>query len=127
MIYGQCLCGKVKYIYRAHLEESILCFCKHCQLAQGGVMAWNSAIDQSKFELITGGEILKSYFHTPLKARVFCGECASPIYSYRKDLPNIIRLRLGTVTQGQIPSPNQSFYHQYQPAFIEIKGVKTFN
>ena len=37
MIKGQCLCGEI--------ENSILCYCQHCQQAQGSIAGWNSPID----------------------------------------------------------------------------------
>ena len=89
MIKGQCLCGAITYLYHGEIEQSILCFCRDCQLAQGTIVAWNSALKRSKFEICTGYQILKEYFHTPNKARVFCGICASPIFSYRLDLPGL--------------------------------------
>lgn len=120
MIQGQCLCGAVKYRYAAELEQSILCFCQHCRLAQGALFGWNSPIGKSKFQLLQGETDLQEYFHTENKARVFCRKCGSPIYSYRKDLPNILRLRLGTVTQGVIPAPKEQAYQEYKPEFICI-------
>lgn len=121
MLKGQCLCGEVSYIYHAELKNSILCFCLDCRQAQGGLCGWNSPIDQSQFEILMGSEYLKEYFHTPNKARVFCALCASPIYSYRLDLPDILRLRLGTVVEGVVPAPNEQFYADYKPDFVEIK------
>ncbi|HEX5381289.1 MAG TPA: GFA family protein, partial [Acinetobacter sp.] len=35
MIEGQCLCGTVSYRYHGEIEKSILCYCQHCQKAQG--------------------------------------------------------------------------------------------
>ncbi|WP_353141999.1 GFA family protein [Acinetobacter pragensis] len=122
MIQGQCLCGAVKYRYAADLECSIICFCQHCRLAQGAVFGWNSPIDESKFQLIQGLSSLKEYFHTPNKARVFCSQCGSPLYSYRTDLPNVLRLRLGTVTQGDLPAPKEGGFQHYQPDFICINS-----
>ena len=57
---------------------------------------------------------------------VFCviaQHCASPIYSYRTDLPNIIRLRLrlGTVTEGHLPAPQEEFFTEHKPSFIELR------
>lgn len=61
---------------------------------------------------------------------VFCiiaQHCASPIYSYRTDLPNIIRLRLrlrlrlGTVTEGHLPAPKEEFFTEHKPDFIELR------
>ncbi|WP_353939588.1 GFA family protein [Acinetobacter haemolyticus] len=82
---------------------------------------WNSPLDQSKFEFVKGRDQLKEYFHTPNKARVFCQQCGSPIYSYRTDLPNVIRLRLGTVTEGHIPAPTEEFFTEHKPKFIEVR------
>ncbi len=118
MIQGQCLCGRIQYHYLADIEESILCCCPHCKLAQGALFGWNSPIDRTKFKILQGSDALKEYFHTENKARVFCGQCGSPIYSYRLDLPHILRLRLGTVTQGKLPAPKELAYQEYLPNFI---------
>ena len=121
MIKGQCLCGEVQYQYHGEIENSILCYCQHCHQAQGSIAGWNSPIDQQKFEFLSGQNQLREYFHTPNKARVFCQHCASPIYSYRTDLPNIIRLRLGTVTEGHLPAPQEEFFTEHKPSFIELR------
>ena len=121
MLKGECFCGKVNYIYYTELKNSILCFCLDCRQAQGGLLGWNSPIEQSQFEILMGSEHLKEYFYTSNKARVFCSLCASPIYSYRLDLPHILRLRLGTVIEGFIPAPNEQFHTDHKPDFIKIK------
>ncbi|OTG99566.1 GFA family protein [Acinetobacter sp. ANC 4973] len=120
MVEGQCLCGLVTYRYHADIEKTIICYCEHCQRAQGSVFGWNSALDKSKFEISSGIKFLKEYFNSPHKARVFCQECGSPIYSYRVDLPEVIRLRLGTVTSGQLPAPTEQAYLEYKPSFLHI-------
>ena len=117
MLKGHCLCGAIQYEYHAALEQSILCYCRDCQQAQDGIMAWNSPIQKNFFKIIQGEDLLSAYFHTPNKARVFCRVCASPIYSYRIDLPQIIRLRLGTVVEGDIPAPTEIFYAEAKPEF----------
>ena len=120
MIEGQCLCGLVTYRYHAEIEKTIICYCKHCQRAQGSIFGWNSPLDKSKFEISSGIKFLKEYFHSPYKARVFCQECGSPIYSYRVDFPEVIRLRLGTVTSGELPAPTEQAYLEYKPSFLHI-------
>ena len=72
-------------------------------------------------QLISGQDQLKEYLHTPNKARVFCQNCGSPIYSYRTDLPNIIRLRLGSVTEGKLPAPKEEFFTEHKPNFVELR------
>ena len=120
MVKGQCLCGRVQYKYEGSIEKSMICYCKHCQMAQGAIFGWNAPIQKSKFEIASGIKFLKEYFHNSNKARVFCQECGSSIYSYRLDLPDILRLRLGTVTQGELPAPTEQNYIQYQPSFLHI-------
>jgi hypothetical protein len=44
----------------------------------------------------------------PPKARVFCSNCGSPMYSARDDLPSVRRLRLGTV---ETPFECKNPYH----------------
>ena len=124
MIEGQCLCGAVYYRYHAEIEKTILCFCQHCRRAQGSIMGWNSPIAREHFEVVRGLKYLKEYFHSPNKARVFCQECGSPIYSYRLDLPDIIRLHLGTVTQGKVPEPCEQAFAQYKPNFLAIESCE---
>ncbi|MFU8927721.1 GFA family protein [Acinetobacter puyangensis] len=121
MIRGQCLCGEVKYSYNAPIVETIICHCLDCQKAQGSLFAFNSPIDQQKFVIEQGKLALKEFFYTENKARVFCLHCGSPLYSYRKDLPHVIRLRLGTVTEGSIPTPKQAFFVQHCPDFLFIQ------
>lgn len=121
MLKGQCLCGTVKYHYLMPLFETIICHCTDCRQAQGTAFAFNSAIQKQYFVIDSGKQDLKEYFHSPEKARVFCGCCGSPIFSYRLDLPDIIRLRLGTVTLGEIPAPNQEFFTNDRCAFVTIE------
>ena len=110
MIKGSCLCGEIKYQYTAEIEEVVICHCGQCKLAQGTPFATNTLIDLSKFEWIKGKQNLQSYFSSPNKERVFCRSCGSPMYSSRTDLPEVIRLRLGTITEGHIPEPSYQIY-----------------
>jgi hypothetical protein len=110
MIKGACLCGRVQYQYAAEIKEVAICHCKQCKLAQGTPFATNAPVDLSNFEWTKGAQNLTSYFSSPNKMRVFCRTCGSPMYSQRTDLPDKIRLRLGSVTEGHIPEPNYQIY-----------------
>lgn len=68
------------------------------------------------------GEVQYQY-HGEIEQSIlcYCQHCASPIYSYRTDLPNIIRLRLGTVTEGHLPAPQEEFFTEHKPSFIELR------
>ena len=120
MIRGGCLCGAVRYEYDGEIVELSMCHCSQCRKAQGSAFVAASPIDASKFRLLAGAEMLKEYRAVPHKARVFCSQCGSPIYSARDDLPHVKRLRLGTV---ETPFTCANAYHQYtdsKAAWFEI-------
>jgi hypothetical protein len=97
MISGSCLCGGVRYEYDGEIQEVSMCHCSQCRRAQGSAFVAVAEIDASRFKLACGADLLKEFRAVPHKARVFCSNCGSPIYSARDDLPNVKRLRLGTV------------------------------
>lgn len=97
MLTGSCLCGGVRYEYRGQIDEISCCHCADCRKAQGSAFVAVSPIDARLFRLTAGAELLKEYRATPNKARVFCSRCGSPLYSVRDDLPDTLRLRLGTL------------------------------
>ncbi|MBB6096308.1 hypothetical protein HNQ60_005230 [Povalibacter uvarum] len=97
MIVGGCLCGAVRYEYEGEIGEISMCHCSMCRKAQGSAYVAVSPIDATKFRVTEGQEALKEFRAVPYKARVFCSNCGSPIYSARDDLPDVKRLRIGTV------------------------------
>lgn len=94
---GSCLCGKVRYEVSGDIDEVSMCHCKQCQKAQGSAFAAVAPVRSADFRITQGAEYLKEYRATPNKARVFCLECGSPLYSARDDRPEMKRLRLGTL------------------------------
>lgn len=54
-------------------------------------------IAASRFDLLTGSDLLTSYRATPGKERLFCSRCGSPLFSRRDDAPDKLRLRVGTL------------------------------
>jgi len=110
VIKGSCLCGGVRYEYHGEIEEISMCYCSQCRKAQGSAFVAVSPIDSARFKLISGAELIKEFRAVPHKARVFCSHCGSPLYSARDDLPEIKRLRLGTV---ETVFQCQKAYHTY--------------
>ena len=94
---GSCSCGKIHYQYHGEIDEISMCHCRDCQKAQGTAFVAITPIQSANFQFTQGAEFAKSHQCTANKARVFCGECGSPLYSERKDKPEVKRLRLGTL------------------------------
>jgi hypothetical protein len=110
MIKGSCLCEGIQYQYDGEITELAVCHCNMCKRAQGTPFVTNAPISFSAFKILTGSELLKSYYSSANKKRVFCSNCGSPIFSQRNDMPETIRLRVGTVTEGTIPRPSYQIY-----------------
>ena len=109
MLTGGCLCGAVRYEYYAEITEVIACHCLECRKAQGTPFVTNAPIDTAQFKLLSGADALKSYQSSVGKHRVFCGVCGSPLYSRLDSLPNVLRLRIGTL---ETPLPRNGVdYH----------------
>ena len=97
MLKGSCLCGTVNYEVHSELGPIIMCHCKICRKANGTAYATNAPISKQGFKLLSGEQALAEFESTPGMLRIFCRNCGSPIYSRRPHLPDVIRLRLGTL------------------------------
>lgn len=113
MIKGSCLCGGVRYEYDDRIEEISMCHCSQCRKTTGSAFIAVSRIESAKFRIISGAKLLKEYRSIPSKARVFCSNCGSPIYSALDDQPQFKRLRLGTV---ETPFTCGNAYHIFAPS-----------
>lgn len=100
----------MRYTYDGEISEISMCHCKQCQKAQGTAFVAVGPIESAKFKIVSGGELLKEFRATPKKARVFCGNCGSPLYSALDDKPDVKRLRLGTL---DTPLDCTNKFHKY--------------
>ncbi len=120
MIKGSCLCGKVRYKYNGDINEIAMCHCSQCRKAQGGAFATNSPIETEKLAFI-GKEYIKEFQSSDMKVRAFCANCGSPLYSARKDLPGICRLRLGSVETAFTCEAKYHIYSGSKALWYEIQ------
>ncbi len=109
MIKGSCLCGNVSYTYAGVITEIAQCHCSQCRKAQGGAFATNSPVNTKQLTF-NGTEFITEFKSNPVKVRAFCSHCGSPLYSARSDLPDITRLRMGTI---ETPFSCENKYHIY--------------
>ena len=124
MIKGSCLCGDVRYEYDAEIAELAVCHCNQCKKAQGTAFATNAPIDSARMKWLSGEDQLKSFYSSKNKKRVFCVNCGSPLFSQRTDMPEIIRLRVGTITEGEIPQPNYQIYCESVSSWLVLDKEK---
>ena len=94
---GSCLCGSIRYKIHAKLGNTMFCHCQICRKSNGSAFALNAAINTDDFELLSGESDLRSYASSEDARRHFCKQCGSPIYSMRLSMPEVLRLRVGTL------------------------------
>ncbi|PVZ83677.1 aldehyde-activating protein [Serratia sp. S1B] len=97
MYTASCLCGGVQLKLLAPLQPIRVCHCWQCQKAQGTAFAAITVIQTNNLRITQGENLLQEYYATPLKKRVFCRQCGSPIFSARLDQPDVVRLRIGII------------------------------
>lgn len=94
---GSCLCGAIHYEITSRIDTLLLCHCSRCRKANGSAFAANAPVPTADFRIVQG-EARLSTFRTPEGVqRLFCSVCASPIISKRESMPDIVRLRVGTL------------------------------
>ncbi len=96
---GSCLCGAVTYAVNQPLGGVIACHCADCQKAAGAGASHNIVV-KSDNVVVTGGEP-KTYAKVVDSGRTlirtFCGDCGSPLFSQRKETPEMIVIKAGTL------------------------------
>ncbi|MCY1428104.1 Glutathione-dependent formaldehyde-activating enzyme [compost metagenome] len=97
MLKGSCLCNSVQYEIHGELGPIVMCHCSRCRKANGSAFATNAPVNAADFHLIHGQNALAEYQSSPGVFRVFCGKCGSPLYSRRPAMPELLRLRIGTL------------------------------
>lgn len=99
MFTASCLCGGVQLAIDAPITEVRVCHCTQCQKAQGSAFAAVAPVPAAAVRVLQGQALWAEYRASPLKKRVFCQRCGSPLFSARDDLPEVLRLRVGIVDQ----------------------------
>ena len=99
---GSCLCGGIQYEINGELEPVQICHCQQCRKAQGAALVTNIPVSTEQFSIIQGEDLLTAYESSPGKHRVFCSRCGSPIISRLESLPDVVRVRAGTL-DGEPP------------------------
>ena len=120
MYTGSCLCGAVRFEIDAELEPIQICHCGQCRKAQGSAFAANIPVPVSAYRLLSGADQLGAYESSPGKQRVFCTGCGSPLFSKRVDLPEVLRVRAGTIDGELATQVVAHFYAASKANWFEL-------
>ena len=117
---GSCLCGGVKYQAEGPLQLVARCHCDQCRKQSGSEFASNGSVPTASFRVVQGEELLKQFEWSPGEARVFCGQCGSPMFKRSKSAPNMVRLRMGCLDVEADAKPALHVFVAEKPAWSEI-------
>jgi hypothetical protein len=107
MYRGSCQCGAIQYEAKA-VGPIAVCHCKRCRKANGTAFNAIVPVDAADFTLLSGDANLAKYESSPGVGRYFCKKCGSPIYSRRDAMPELLRIRIGTL---DTPLPGKPTVH----------------
>lgn len=79
---GGCLCGAVTFRAEGEPMDVASCHCINCRKMSGAAFATFVVFPPDKFKWLSGE--LQTYAATPDLVRAFCGDCGSPVASWRK-------------------------------------------
>jgi hypothetical protein len=77
-------------------------------------------VPAASFRVLEGESLLKQYEWSPGEARVFCGNCGSPVFKRSAKSPSMVRLRLGCLDVEISEQPALHVFVAEKPAWSEI-------
>jgi hypothetical protein len=96
---GGCPCGAIRYEVMSFPLLLYTCNCTNCQRTSGSAFALNMPVAAKDFHILQGRP--KGWRrNSPSGADVtswFCGDCGGRIYGERKERPQSINIRAGTL------------------------------
>lgn len=125
MYTASCLCNGIQIKINQDISKIFVCHCHQCQKAQGSAFVAITPIETQNLKIIQGKELLGEYFSTALKKRIFCKHCASPIFSARIDLPEIVRLRVGIINEPLTAKVYSHAFTKYKACWFNLSDDDT--
>ena len=123
MFHGSCLCGAVKYtILLEQLDDITLCHCHKCQKASGSAFNAVTPVAAEFMQIQDEQGMLKHFESSPGVERNFCGQCGSPVFSFRPELQQY-RVRIGSLDDSVNIKPAQHIYYAYRAPWLIINDI----
>ena len=111
-ISGGCACGAIRYACSGEPTFALNCHCRDCQRESGSAFIPVLGVPKSAFTVIQGTP--RSFTVTAdsgyLTARLFCGDCGSPLYGLPSSAPDLVTIRVGSLDDPSVFRPSQNIY-----------------
>ncbi len=123
MVYARCSCGAVTLTLAERAKVVVACHCLDCQRRTGAPFGVG-AFYPSDSVAISG--IAKEFTRDAAsggKVRTyFCPNCGSSIYWKADNLPSMIGVAVGALTDSNYPAPVRSVFEQSKHDWVQIDG-----
>jgi hypothetical protein len=96
---ARCLCGGVAIEVSGRVGPLVYCHCSRCRKASGSALSANVNVRRRYWRYAAGEDSLREFEGSPGVYRAFCSRCGSPVYSRWEAQPEMLRLRLGLVSE----------------------------
>ena len=111
---GGCLCGAIRYESEGEPVFTLRCHCRDCQRASGAAHVPAARMPSEGFRIVKGTP--KRYVNKADSgndiARVFCGDCGTPLYVQVSTKPEIVGLRVTTLDDPSWFKPDADIFMQ---------------
>ena len=109
---GGCLCGRVRYESAGDPVFSLHCHCRDCQRSSGTAYIAAMRVPAAGFRITQGTPkryAAKSDSGNEI-ARVFCGDCGSPLYVQVSTRPDLVGIRVSSFDDPSFFKPDADIF-----------------
>lgn len=94
-IRGSCLCGGVRFVVRPPFVRAGHCHCSRCRKHSGTAVCTQALVLREQFELLSGGELIRTYGAGQGAVKAFCSTCGSSLFGGRWPAGRMVSIRMG--------------------------------
>jgi len=109
---GGCLCGAITYEVNQTPGGIMTCHCTDCQRASGAAASHNLLVNSDNVTITKGTPktFAKVVDSGRTLIRSFCGDCGSPLFSQRKEMPEMKVVKAGTLDDKRGLKPTMDIW-----------------
>ena len=121
---GSCQCGKVTYQVTEEALVTVVCHCSDCQKLSTSAFSLSMILKRSGLEILSGE--LKCWKRPTAAGGVaicwFCPDCGNRIFHENPAMPNIVRLKPGTLEDTSALEPQAQVWTCREQPWVRHLG-----
>lgn len=117
---GGCACGTVRFEIAAPLTTAVYCHCTRCQRRTGTAAAASASVPSGTLRIVSGDERIRAWKPPDGRAKLFCADCGSALFSRSSDDPPEMGVRLGAIDGDPGVRPEGRQFVAYAAAWEPI-------